>query len=94
MNNLIETTYGIIGMTTTTLPNKQQNFVFKKRDELLPKGVSQTLKNISPVDKSLSPTSKKKLENVILESFKKELQTIKWQNYLKNNGKTIVVIFK
>lgn len=78
-------------MTTITLPKKEQNFVLKKRDELLPKGVSQTIKNISSVDKSLSPTSKKQLENVILESFKKELCTIKWQNYLKNNGKMIVI---
>lgn len=52
----------------------------------MPKGLSPILKEIKEVDKSLSQNKKDKLENYILESHQNDLLTIKWQNYIKNNG--------
>lgn len=40
----------------------------------------------SKVDKLLSPTSKKYLEETILKGFETEQQTVKWENYLNGNG--------
>lgn len=74
------------GMTTFVTPKEKDHFNLKKRPEFVPKGLSPILKDIGTVEKELSPKSKKELELAIFHCYEKELETIKWQNYIKANG--------
>ncbi|GJQ76379.1 hypothetical protein Trydic_g2097 [Trypoxylus dichotomus] len=69
------------GMAVHTL-REESNFVFKKRVDFIPKGLSPILKEINTVNMSLGPSEKKELNNAIIESYENERDLIKWQDYI------------
>lgn len=73
-------------MTTFVCPKEKDQFNFKKRLEFVPKGLSPLLNDIGRIEKELSPKSKKELQDSILQCYEKELETVKWQNYIKTDG--------
>ncbi|XP_056637514.1 uncharacterized protein LOC130445711 isoform X1 [Diorhabda sublineata] len=73
------------GFITYSNPKiNEKLFVLSERYEFLPKGMSPILKEIKPVDKSLSQNGKETLSDYIMEVYKNELLYIKWQHYLKD----------
>lgn len=64
----------------------EQLFMLKRRADFIPKGLSPILKEANSINLSLSPSSKKKLNNVIIESYENELDLIKWQDFIDKEG--------
>lgn len=68
-------------------------YKFKKRLEFVPKGLSPILTEIKEINRPLSPTSKKSLYKLILESYINEINTIKWTNYLENEKGNVLYFY-
>lgn len=81
-----------LGMTDFITPKETERFALRKRPNFVPIGLSPLLKDLGQCHTSLSPKSKKLLMAAILESYEKELKSIKWQNYVKNDGKLISAV--
>lgn len=77
----------LLPMTTNPnyeTPNNTRSF---PRPSFLPKGMSPILYSVStaPINE-LSPTSKKKLHQIMAKSKHDDLQTVKWMNYFQTKG--------
>lgn len=71
-------------MTSFLTPKDTVNFDLKKRYNFIPKGLSPLLKETKVLNVSLSPNSKLNLHRKLFENMEKELEIIKWDNYLKS----------
>ncbi|XP_045483581.1 DNA mismatch repair protein Mlh3-like [Harmonia axyridis] len=71
------------GMTSFLHPTKEDIYILKERMEFLPKGLSPILIPDQKLEKSLSPTSKKKLQDEILKSYVDDLGLVKWEKCFK-----------
>ncbi|KAF5305775.1 hypothetical protein FQR65_LT07671 [Abscondita terminalis] len=60
-------------------------FSIAKRIDFVPKGLSPIMVETKKIDVSMSPQSKKALHEVLIESYKSELETIKWSNLIDND---------
>lgn len=76
----------ILGTSTKNDFCGESNFLLKKRTDFIPKGLSPILKEINCTNISLSPSSKRKLNNAIIETYENELELIKWQEYIDKQG--------
>uniref|UniRef100_A0A6P7FAD4 Uncharacterized protein LOC114326397 isoform X1 n=1 Tax=Diabrotica virgifera virgifera TaxID=50390 RepID=A0A6P7FAD4_DIAVI len=72
------------GYATYATPKNNNLFVISERNEFLPKGMSPIIKNIKPVDNSLSQNGKDTLLEYIMDTYKTELEYVKWQHYMKD----------
>ncbi|CAG9834426.1 unnamed protein product [Diabrotica balteata] len=72
------------GYATYATPKNNNLFVISERNEFLPKGMSPIIKNINPVNKSLSQNGKDTLLEYIMDTYKTELEYVKWQHYMKD----------
>ena len=66
---------------------EQMLFTLKKRYEFIPKGMSPLLVETKECNVSLSPTSKQNLRKETLKAFEDEVDLVKWEKYIHDEGK-------
>ncbi|XP_022909153.2 DNA mismatch repair protein Mlh3-like isoform X2 [Onthophagus taurus] len=90
--NILNDSEDLISTKIEDKSKKENIFLMQKRIDFVPKGFSPILLKEHVLNVTLSPNSKKNLNNFIVKSYEEELNLVKWTDYIdKENPKDFLV---